>query len=49
MTERVVLARQEEEDRRTRQEVSSITQDEELETTEGDGVDLLGQLLDLVG
>ena len=78
-SERVVLARQEEEDRRTRQdrEVSIITQDDtvdeedlkdyegvqdereiwevthvseqELETTEGEGVDFLAELLELVG
>jgi hypothetical protein len=73
----MVLARQEEEDRRTRKEVVSIVEDdpgeeedieddegvqdereicqtthvseEELETTEGEGVDLLAQLLELVG
>ena len=77
MSELVVFVRQEEEERRTRQEVSSITQDdtvdeedleddegfqderdiwevahvseEELETTEGEGVDLLSELLELVG
>ena len=78
-SERVVLARQEEEDRRTRQdrEVSIITQDDtvdeedlkdyegvqdereiwevthvseqELETTEGEGVDFLAELLELTG
>ena len=73
----MVLARQEEEDRRTRKEVVSIVEDdpgeeedieddegvqdereicqtthvseEELEATEGEGVDLLAQLLELVG
>ena len=77
MSELVVFVRQEEEERRTRQEVSSITQDDtvdeedlkddegvqdereiwevthvseqDLETTEGEGVDLLSELLDLVG
>jgi hypothetical protein len=74
MAERVALTRQEEEDRRVRQEVSNITQDEsvdgegmvdddsftddrdvwevthvreeDLETTEGEGVDFLAELLD---
>ena len=73
----MVLARQEEEDRRVRQEVSRIPQEEsvdgqgmvdddgfpddrevwevthvcekELETTEGEGVDLLAELLELEG
>ncbi len=77
MGERVVLARQEEEDRRTRQEVSTITEDDtvdeedweddegvqdereiwevthvseqDLETTEDEGVDLLAELLELAG
>ena len=82
MTERVLLSRQEEEDRRSRQEVSNITitqdesvdeedmsddegvqdereiwqtthvSEEELETTEGERVDMLApswQLLELVG
>jgi hypothetical protein len=77
MSELVVFVRQEEEERRTRQEVSSITQDDtvdeedlkddegvqdereiwevthvseqDFETTEGEGVDLLSELLDLVG
>jgi hypothetical protein len=77
MSERVRLPRQEEEDRRVRQEVSRITQDEsvdeenmvdpdgfpddreilevthvceeDLETTEREGVDFLDELLELVG
>ena len=72
-----MFARQEEEDRRSRQKVSCITQDDtvdeedleddevvqderviwevthvsdqELETTEGEGVDLLTEILELVG
>ena len=76
MAERVALGRQEEEDRRVRQEVFNITQDEsvdgegmvdddgfpddrevwevthvceeDLETTEGEDVDFLGELLELV-
>ena len=75
MAERVGLARQEEEDRRSRKEAASIAQDhpgeeedmeddegaqdereiwqvthvseEELETTEGEGVDVIVQLLEL--
>ena len=43
------LARQEEEDRRERQGVSIITQDDTSETTEGEGVDFLTELLELVG
>jgi hypothetical protein len=77
MAERVALVRQQEEDRRSRQEVSNIAQDEsvdgedmvdvegfqdereiwevthvreeDLETTEGEGVDFLAQLLELAG
>jgi hypothetical protein len=77
MTERVALVRQEEEDRRVRQEVSTIAQDESVDeedmsdddgfqddreigevthvcdqdsgTTEGEGVDFLAELLELVG
>jgi hypothetical protein len=77
MTERVVCARQEEEDRRVRQEVCNSPQEElgdgegmvdddffpddrevwelthvreeDVETTEGEGVDFLTELLDLEG
>ena len=77
MSERVVFARQEEEDRRVRQEVCSIPQEEsvdgegmvdddgfpddrevwevthvceeDLETTEGEGVHFLAELLEVAG
>jgi hypothetical protein len=77
MAERVALARQQEEDRRVKEEVSNIAQDEsvdeedmvdaegfqdereiwevthvreeDLETTEGEGVDFLAELLELEG
>ena len=72
MVERVVSARQEEEDRRARNEIHSIVEDdpgeeddmdedereiwedthvseEEVDTTEGEGVDFLSELLELVG
>jgi hypothetical protein len=77
MAERVVCARQEEEDRRVRQEVRNSAQEElgdgegmvdddcfpddrevwevthgreeDVETTEGEGVDFLGELLELSG
>ena len=77
MAERVVFARQEEEDRRVRQEVCNSAQEEsgdgegmvdddcfpddrevwevthvreeDVETTEGEGVDFLGELLELSG
>ncbi len=42
MTERVVCPRQEEEDRRVRQEVRNSPCEEDVETTEGEGVDFLG-------
>ena len=72
MVERVASARQEEEDRRARNEIHSIVEDdpgeeddmdedereiwedthvseEEVDTTEGEGVDFLSELLELVG
>ena len=72
MVERVASARQEEEDRRARNEIHSIVEDdpgeeddmdedereiwedthvseEEVDTTEGEGVDFLDELLEMVG
>ena len=42
-----MITRQEEEDRRVRQEVCSITQDESVD--EREGVDFLAEILELAG